>query len=320
MGMHSGLAEGALTLGFVRATELAAIATAEWRGKGDERAADSAAADGLAIGLNVMPMRATISLGEGTHTESDTFGVGHTFGTGEGPEVDLAVDALEGTTLCAKAQNDALVALAASEPGGLMRVPAIYMDKIAIAAGYPEGLIDLNASPADNIRALADAKKVPVREIAACVLDRPRHAALIDELRTVGCSVRLIGDGDIAAVIHAANVFHESVDIYMGSGGAPEGVLAAAAIRCLGGVLQARFQTNRHDFVEELDAAGITDRDRIYSAEDLARGDVLFAATGVTNGTLVDGVAMNKGAYRTSSIVMETWSGTVRRVATRHAR
>jgi len=305
-----------VALSFVRATERAAIAAASWRGKGEEMAADLAAVNALHDSLGDIAVNGTIVIGEGV----EKLYVGETIGTGSGPRIDIAVDPLEGTTLCAKNQNDALVALAVAEPGNLLHAPNIYMHKIAIGPGYPEGLVDLDASPTDNIIALAKAKKVPVDEISVCVLDRPRHSALIEELRTIGASVRLIGDGDIAGVIHAANVSESGIDIYLGSGGAPEGVLAAAAIRCLGGFMQARLILDRPDQVRLANAAGITEHNKKYEVNDLIAGNVLFAATGITRGALVDGVRLGPQYVYTSSIVMNSLYNNVRWISTRHAR
>ncbi|VAW20000.1 Fructose-1,6-bisphosphatase, GlpX type [hydrothermal vent metagenome] len=305
-----------VALGFVRATEQGAIAAASWRGKGAERAADMAAMDALHHSLNNIGVNATIVIGE----EGEKLYVGEAVGAGNGPRLDIAVDPLEGTTLCAKNLNDALVALAVAEPGNLLHVPNIYMHKIAIGPGYPDGLVDLDASPSDNVAALAQAKKVPVSEISVCVLDRPRHGALIEQLRSIGASVRLIGDGDIAGVIHAANVFESGIDIYLGSGGAPEGVLAAAAIRCLGGFMQARLILDRPDQVQLALKAGITEHDKKYQVDDLAAGNVLFAATGVTSGALVDGVRIGKHHVHTASIVMNSLYSNVRWISTRHSR
>ncbi len=305
-----------VALSFVRATEQAAIAAAIWRGKGEEMAADMAAVDAMHTSLGTIGINGTIVIGEGV----EKLYVGEKIGTASSPMIDIAVDPLEGTTLCAKNQNDALVALAVAEPGNLFHAPNIYMHKIAIGPGYPEGLVDLDASPSDNIEALAQAKKVPVSEISVCVLDRPRHGALIEQLRTIGASVRLIGDGDIAGVIHAANVSESGIDIYLGSGGAPEGVLAAAAIRCLGGFMQARLILDRPDQAQLANAAGITGHNKKYEVEDLAAGNVLFAATGVTNGALVDGVRIGKKHVHTSSIVMNSLYNNVRWISTRHTR
>lgn len=306
--------------GFVRATEMAAIAASHWSGKGDEMGADQAAAEALLLGLQSVPMHMQVVNGEGVHARSAAFSRGQTIGPADLPQIDIALDSLEGTTLCAKAQNDALVVIAAAAPGGLLNVPQVYMEKIAISGAYPEQTVSLENSPSENIKSLAEAKKVPVSEITACVLDRPRHGALIEELREVGCAVNLIGDGDIAGAIAAANTMDSSVDIYLGSGGAPEGVLAAAAIKCLGGQMQAKFVVNRPDFAEKLAAANISNPKKIFLISDLAQGDVLFAATGVTNGRLVAGVQTSATMHTTSSILMQSESGAVRKIETQHPR
>lgn len=309
-----------LTLQMVRASEEAAIAAALWRGKGVERAADEAAAEAMQDALNSMNIDGRVIIGEGTHAEALMLYADQEVGTGSGPEIDIAVDSLEGTTLCAKAQNDAIVAIAASARGGLMRVPPIYMHKIAIGPGYPDDVVDLDASATENVNALAIAKSVPVSEICVCVLDRPRHGELISELREIGAAVRLIGDGDIAAVIHAANASESGIDMYLGSGGAPEGVLAAAAVKCLGGFMQARFIVDRSDLAEQAELAGIENPKKNRSADDLAGGNVLFAATGVTDGTLVQGIKFRPNAITTSTIVMESWSSSIRWISSRHSR
>src|SRR5690606_19304197 len=216
--------------------------------------------------------------------------IGEKIGSGHGLEVDIAVDPLEGTTLCAKNQHDALCVLALAERGGLLNAPDVYMEKLAIGPGHPDGLVDLDASPAENVRALAGHRGVDPAEICVCVLDRPRHAGLIEDLRSVGAAIKLIGDGDIAGVIHAASTEDTGVDMYMGSGGAPEGVLAAAAMRCLGGQMQGRLIFDTPEKAERGRRFGIEDLNRKYGVRDLASGDVLFAATGVTDGSLIDGV------------------------------
>lgn len=246
--------------------------------------------------------------------------IGEAVGAGEGPDVDIAVDPLEGTTLCAKNQPDAICVLAMAERGGLLNAPDVYMTKIAIGAGYPDGTVDLDMSPIDNVTSLARAKGVPVAEITACVLDRPRHAALIESLRGAGVSVKLISDGDIAGIIHATNTEDTGIDIYLGSGGAPEGVLAAAALRCIGGQMQGRLILDTPEKRERGRAMGITDPDRKYGVGDLASGDVLFAATGVTDGTLLEGVRLRKNSIRTSTVVMRSWSQTVRWITADHRR
>lgn len=246
--------------------------------------------------------------------------IGEEVGAGDGPQVDIAVDPLEGTTLCAKNQPDSICVLAMAERGGLLNAPDVYMHKIAIGAGYPEGVVDLDMTPMDNVRSLARAKGVPVHEITACVLDRPRHAMLIDDLRTAGVAIKLISDGDIAGIIHAVNTDDTGIDIYLGSGGAPEGVLAAAALRCIGGQMQGRLILDSEDKRARARKMGITEPNLKYRTEDLASGDVLFAATGVTDGSLLSGVRYRRNSVRTSTVVMRSWSQTVRWISAEHRR
>jgi fructose-1,6-bisphosphatase II / sedoheptulose-1,7-bisphosphatase len=261
-------------------------------------------------------------IGEGERDEAPMLYIGEKVGSaqGTGPKIDIALDPLEGTTITAKAGPNALAVLAIAEEGGLLNAPDVYMDKIAIGPGYPEGTIDLNRSPTDNVKALAAAKGVQPGEIIACVLDRPRHEALIRELRSLGCGIMLIPDGDVAGVIAVTNP-DTNVDIYLGSGGAPEGVLAAAALRCVGGQFQGRLLFRNEDERGRARRWGIEDLDRVYHLTDLARGDVIFAATGVTDGSLLDGVKrLRDGTITTESIVMRASSGTVRRVSGEHRR
>ena len=309
-----------LTLELVRVTESAAIAAAGWRGKGDEKAADAAAVEAMRAELQKIAIAGRIVIGEGERDEAPMLFIGEEVGGGEGPAVDIAVDPLEGTTLCAKNQPDSICVLAMAERGGLLNAPDVYMHKIAIGAGYPEGTVDLDKTATENVQALAAAKGVPVSEITACVLDRPRHAGLIDELRGAGVAVKLISDGDIAGVIHATNTEETGIDIYLGSGGAPEGVLAAAALRCIGGQMQGRLILDTTEKRERARRMGITDPNRKYSEADLASGDVLFAATGVTDGSLLEGVRVRKDTIVTSTIVMRSWSHTVRWIKAEHAR
>lgn len=309
-----------LTLELVRVTESAAIAAAAWRGKGQEKAADAAAVEAMRAELQRVSIEGRIVIGEGERDEAPMLFIGESVGSGDGPQVDIAVDPLEGTTLCAKNQPDSICVLALAERGGLLNAPDVYMNKIAIGAGYPEGTVDIDRTPTENMQALAAAKGVPLSEITACVLDRPRHAALIEELRTSGVAVKLITDGDIAGVIHATNPEETGIDIYIGSGGAPEGVLAAAALRCIGGQMQAKLILDTADKRERALRMGITDPNRKYAVADLASGDVLFAATGVTDGTLLEGVKLRRGKIQTSTIVMRSWSQTVRRITAEHAR
>ncbi|HEY4202202.1 MAG TPA: class II fructose-bisphosphatase [Devosiaceae bacterium] len=309
-----------LTLELVRVTERAAIAAAGWRGKGDEKAADAAAVEAMRSELQRVPIQGRIVIGEGERDEAPMLFIGEEVGGGEGPAVDIAVDPLEGTTLCAKNQPDSICVLALAERGGLLNAPDVYMHKIAIGAGYPEGTVDLDRSTMDNVAAVAKAKGVPINEITACVLDRPRHAALIDELRVAGVAVKLISDGDIAGIIHATNTEETGIDIYLGSGGAPEGVLAAAALRCIGGQMQGRLILDTPEKRQRAARMGISDPDRKYGVHDLASGDVLFAATGVTDGSLLEGVKLRRDSVVTSTIVMRSWSQTVRWIKAEHAR
>jgi len=309
-----------LTLELVRVTERAAIAASGWRGKGDEKAADAAAVEAMRQELQNVAIAGRIVIGEGERDEAPMLFIGEEVGGGEGPAVDIAVDPLEGTTLCAKNQPDSICVLAMAERGGLLNAPDVYMHKIAIGAGYPEGTVDLDRTPAENVKMLAAAKGVPISEITACVLDRPRHAGLIEELRSTGVAVKLISDGDIAGVIHATNTEETGIDIYLGSGGAPEGVLAAAALRCIGGQMQARLILDTAEKRDRAKRMGISDPNRKYGVMDLASGDVLFAATGVTDGSLLEGVRVRKDALVTSTIVMRSWSQTVRWIKAQHAR
>lgn len=309
--------ERVLVLEVARVTEAAAIAAARLRGRGNEKAADKAAVDAMRRELALLDIQGTVVIGEGEMDEAPMLYIGERVGSGEGPEVDIAVDPLEGTTICAKAMPNALAVLAISEKGGLLNAPDMYMDKIAVGPGYPAGIVDLDKPPADNIRDLARAKGVPVAEITACILDRPRHADLIKAVRDAGAAVRLIPDGDIAGVIWTTDAQETGIDIYLGSGGAPEGVLAAAAMRCVGGQIQGRLKPSNDD--ERIRAAkmGITDINRKFNLEDMASADVIFSATGVTDGSLLDGVHFRGDFAETETVVMRSKSGTVRRIKTR---
>jgi len=310
-----------LTLEMVRVTERAAIAAAAWRGKGDEKAADEASVAAMKAELDRVAISGRIVIGEGEEFECDHLFVGEPAGTGEGPEVDIAVDPLEGVTACAKNQPDSLVVLAMAERGGLLNVARnVYMHKIAIGGDYSPETVNIDWSATENVKALAEAKGVPISEITAIVLDRPRHAALIEELRTAGVAVKLLSDGDIAGVIHAVNTADTGVDIYLGSGGAPEGVLAAAALRCIGGHMQGKLILDTPDKRSRAREMGITDPQRIYDVNALASGDVLFSATGITDGSLVEGVKLRRSYVETSTVVMRSWSQTTRWIRARHAR
>ena len=294
-----------LTLELVRVTERAAVAAARLRGRGDEKAADQAAVDAMRRELNRLPIRGTVVIGEGERDSAPMLYIGEEVGTGQGPQVDIALDPLEGTTICAKDLPNSLAVIALAEAGSLLNAPDVYMDKIAIGPGYPKDVVDLDASPEDNIAALAKAKGVDAEHVTACILDRPRHAALIEAVRRTGAGIRLIGDGDIAGVIHTTDTEETGIDIYLGTGGAPEGVLAAAALRCIGGQMQGRLVLDSKEKRDRAKAMGIDDPDRKYAMEEMARGDVLFAATGVTDGNMLDGVRFGP-KIKTHTVVMRS--------------
>ncbi|MBE0694641.1 MAG: class II fructose-bisphosphatase [Aquamicrobium sp.] len=307
-----------LTLELVRVTERAAVAAARLRGRGDEKAADQAAVDAMRAELNRLPIKGTVVIGEGERDEAPMLYIGEEVGTGEGPEVDIALDPLEGTTICAKNLPNSLAVIAIAEKGSLLYAPDVYMDKIAVGPGYPAGIVDIDAPAQENIQNLAKAKGVPVSEITACILDRPRHARLIEAVRSTGAAIRLIGDGDVAGVIHTTDPAETGIDIYMGTGGAPEGVLAAAALRCIGGQMQGRLQLNSEEKIARAAKMGISDPNKVYTMEEMARGDVLFAATGVTDGNMLSGVKFGRDMIQTHTIVMRSSSRTVREIKARH--
>ena len=309
-----------LVLELVRVTEKAAIAASKLVGRGDEKAADAAAVEAMRKAFDKLEIDGTVVIGEGERDEAPMLYIGEKVGgaPGTGPKIDIALDPLEGTTITAKAGPNALAVLAAAEKGNLLNAPDTYMDKLAVGPGYPEGIIDLAKSPSDNVRAVAEAKGVKPEEIIVCVLDRPRHADLIAELRGLGCGVVLIGDGDVAGVI-AVTDEDTTIDMYMGQGGAPEGVLAAAALRCVGGQFNGRLVFRNEDEKARAAKWGIEDLDRIYKLEDLAKGDCIFAATGVTSGSLLEGVKLKRGGKMTTeSVVMRSSSGTVRWIRGEH--
>ncbi|RYY23335.1 MAG: class II fructose-bisphosphatase [Sphingomonadales bacterium] len=308
-----------LVLEMVRVTEAAAIAASTLIGRGDEKAADHEAVEAMRDALNKLPMDGTVVIGEGERDEAPMLFIGEKVGSaqGTGPKIDIALDPLEGTTICAKAGPNALAVLAVAEEGGLLNAPDVYMEKIAVGPGYPDGVIDLAKSPTENIKAIAAAKGVQPNEIIACVLDRPRHEKLIAELRAVGCGVMLIGDGDVAGVIATTDPT-TTIDVYMGSGGAPEGVLACAALRCVGGQFKGKLLFRNDDERARARKWGITDLDKIYDLTELAKGDCIFAATGVTDGSLLQGVKRLKGKMTTESVVMRASSGTVRWIKGEH--
>ena len=308
-----------LVLEMVRVTEAAAIAASKLIGRGDEKAADAAAVEAMRAALNELPFDGTVVIGEGERDEAPMLYIGERVGSAQdsGPKIDIALDPLEGTTITAKAGPNSLAVLAIAESGCLLNAPDTYMDKLAVGPGYPEGTIDLTRSVSDNIRSIAKAKGVQPDEITACVLDRDRHSEIIAELRSLGCSVRLIPDGDVAGVIAVADP-ETGIDVYIGTGGAPEGVLAAAALRCVGGQMQGRLVFRNEDEIARAQRWGIEDLKRVYTLNDMAKGDCIFAATGVTDGSLLNGVHRRKNGTTTESVVMRASTGTVRRVSTEY--
>lgn len=312
------LLERILTLEIVRVTERAAVSAARLRGLGQEKAADQAAVDAMRRELNKMPIEGTIVIGEGERDEAPMLFIGEKVGINAGPKVDIAVDPLEGTTLCAKDMPGSIATMAMADGGTLLHAPDVYMKKIAIGPGYDKNVIELDASPEENVRRLAKAKGVPTTGITVLVLDRPRHADMIAAIRSTGAAVRLIDDGDVAGVIHCANPEKSGIDLYIGTGGAPEGVLAAAALRCIGGQMQTRLILDTDEKRERALKMGIIDPKMIYGIEDMARGDCLFAATGVTDGSLLSGVKFRKHVIETETIVMRSVTGTVRIIKGEH--
>jgi len=296
-----------------RATAAAAAAATRLVGRGDEKAADQAAVDALRTALNALRIRGRVVIGEGERDEAPMLFIGEEVGLGEGPEIDIALDPLEGTTLTAKAMANALAVMAFAPRGGLLHAPDTYMDKLAVGPGLPPGVVDLDASPADNVRSLARAKGCDPSDIGVCVLDRPRHKEIIDSLRCVGARVHLISDGDVAGVIHTTDPA-TGIDMYMGQGGAPEGVLAAAALRCVGGQLQARLVFRNDDERARAERVGVSDFKRRYELHDLAPTHAIFAATGVTNGALLGGVKCMHGRVRTQTLIMNSATGLVARI------
>ncbi|EKE75581.1 class II fructose-bisphosphatase [Oceanibaculum indicum] len=305
-----------LALEVVRVTEAAALAASRLMGRGDEKAADQAAVTAMRQALNGLSIDGTVVIGEGERDEAPMLYIGEKVGLG-GPAIDIALDPLEGTTITAKGGTNAMAVIAMAEKGGFLHAPDVYMDKIAVGGGLPEGVVDLDNSPAENLKNLAKAKKVDVADLVACILDRPRHQELIAKVREAGARIVLISDGDVSGVM-ATSQSDSGIDIYMGQGGSPEGVLAAAALRCIGGQMQGRLVFRNDDEKGRAAKAGITDLNRKYSMLDLASGDVMFAATGVTDGTLLRGVRRTRNGGSTHSMVMRSKTGTVRFIDARH--
>ncbi|WP_322096684.1 class II fructose-bisphosphatase [Pelagibius sp.] len=305
-----------LALETVRVTEAAALAASRLMGRGDEKAADQAAVNAMRQSLNGLGIDGTVVIGEGERDEAPMLYIGEKVGSG-GPAIDIALDPLEGTTITAKGGHNALAVIAMAEAGNFLNAPDTYMDKIAVGGGLPDDLVDLDETPAANLANLAKAKKVEVSDLVACILDRPRHSEVIAKVREAGARIMLIGDGDVSGVM-ATSRSDSGVDIYMGVGGAPEGVLAAAALRCIGGQFQGRLVFRNDEERRRADRWGITDYDRKYSLHELAAGDVMFAATGVTDGSMLKGVRRFHGGATTHSVVMRSKSGTVRLVEAQH--
>jgi fructose-1,6-bisphosphatase II / sedoheptulose-1,7-bisphosphatase len=310
--------ERVLSIEIVRVTERAAVAAARLRGRGAEKGSDQAAVDAMRRELNKLPIDGTVVIGEGEMDEAPMLFIGEKVGTKAGPKVDIAVDPLEGTTLCAKNMPGAIATLAMAEAGTLLHAPDVYMDKIAIGPGYPNGVVDLDAPAGENILNLAKAKGVPPEAITAMILDRPRHADLIAAVRKAGAAVSLITDGDVAGVIHTADPDKTGIDIYLGIGGAPEGVLAAAALRCIGGQMQTRLVLDTEEKRERSAKMGVKDPRKKYLIEDMVRGDCLFAATGVTHGAMLKGVEFGTAVVATETVVMRSRTGTVRWIRAEH--
>ncbi len=305
-----------LALETVRVTEAAALAASRLMGRGDEKAADQAAVNAMRQSLNGLGIDGTVVIGEGERDEAPMLYIGEKVGAG-GPAIDIALDPLEGTTITAKGGQNALAVIAMAESGNFLNAPDTYMNKIAVGGGLPDDLVDLDEDPAVNLKNLAKAKKVDVSDLVACILDRPRHSEIIAKVRAAGARIMLIGDGDVSGVM-ATSSKDSGVDIYMGVGGAPEGVLAAAALRCIGGQFQGRLVFRTDDERSRATRLGITDFDRKYTLNELAAGDVMFAATGVTDGSMLRGVRRFHGGATTHSVVMRSKSGTVRYVEAHH--
>ncbi len=306
-----------LSLGLARVSEAAAIAAARLIGRGDQKAADQVAVDAMRTQLNMLDIKGTVVIGEGERDEAPMLYIGEEVGTGEGIEVDIALDPLEGTTLTAKAMPNALTVVAMGPRHSMLHAPDVYMDKLAIGPGYPEGLVDLDMSPKERIETFANAKGCTPGDVTVCILERPRHREMIGEVRETGASIRLITDGDVAGVMHCAEPDNTGIDMYMGSGGAPEGVLAAAALKCMGGQIQGRLLFRDDDEKGRAHKAGIEDLNAKYNLADMCRDDVIFAATGVTDGSILKGARRIGNFLETETILMRSRTGSVRRIVYR---
>ena len=307
-----------LSLGLARVSEAAAMASAALIGRGDEKAADQAAVNAMRDQLNLLDIQGTVVIGEGERDEAPMLYIGEEVGSGEGPAVDIALDPLEGTTLTAKDMPNALTVIAMAPRGTLLHAPDVYMEKLAIGPGYDKDVVSLKMSPSERVQALAAAKGCATSDITVCVLERPRHEAMIEDIRSTGAAIRLITDGDVAGVIHCAEAEITGIDMYMGLGGAPEGVLAAAALKCMGGQMWGQLTFRNDDERGRAAKAGITDLDRIYNRDEMVTADVIFAATGVTDGSIVSGIKREPGFLTTETILMRSKTGSVRRMSYRN--
>ena len=307
-----------LSLGLARVSEAAAIASADLIGRGDEKAADQAAVNAMRDQLNKLDISGFVVIGEGERDEAPMLYIGEEVGTGNGPGVDIALDPLEGTTLTAKDMPNALTVIAMGPRGSMLHAPDVYMEKLAIGPGYNTDVVTLEMSPSDRILSLAKAKKCNTKDITVCVLDRPRHQNIIEDVRATGAAIRLITDGDVAGVMHCAEPNTTGIDMYMGIGGAPEGVLAAAALKCMGGQIYGRLLFRNEDEKARAIKAGITDFDRIYTKDEMVTQDVIFAATGVTGGSLLPAIKREVGFITTETILMRSKTGSIRRMIYRN--
>ncbi len=314
MSDPSAFQDRMLSLGLARVSEAAAVASARFIGRGDEKAADQAAVDAMRKQLNMLDIDGVVVIGEGERDEAPMLYIGEAVGNGGGPEVDIALDPLEGTTLTAKDFPNALTIIALAPRHSMLNAPDVYMDKLAVGPGYPEGVVTLDMPPAERVRALAAARGCDPADITCCILERDRHADMIAEIRETGAAIRLIMDGDVAGIIHCAEAELTGIDMYMGSGGAPEGVLAAAALKCMGGQMQGKLTFRNDDEIARARRAGIEDLDRVYARDDLVRGDVILAASGVTDGSLLPGIKREPGWITTETLLMRSKTGSVRRV------
>lgn len=306
-----------LSLGLARVAEQAALASAPLVGRGDEKAADQAAVNAMREQLNLMDIAGVVVIGEGERDEAPMLYIGEKVGTGKGPGVDIALDPLEGTTLTAKDMPNALTVIAMGPRGSMLHAPDTYMEKLAVGPGYEDNVVTLDMSPRERVEALAKAKGCAASDITVCILERPRHETMIAEVRETGASIRLITDGDVAGVMHCAEAEITGIDMYMGSGGAPEGVLAAAALKCMGGQIFCRLLFRNDDEKARAAKTGITDLDRVYTRDELVTQDVIFAATGVTGGTLLPAIKREPGWIETTTLLMRSKTGSVRRMTYR---